>query len=175
MHDVGKVLCTSVINTQYRSISGLEFEAIQYHPLTGRHILSRIGKLAAYSEVAANHHRSVDGVFGYPQGVEPPSEAYHLFTCIITISDSLDAATDSYGRNYASSKTFTRVLEEMKNDENRYHAELVRFIEECIPLREELSYIIRCKRAEVYEHVYHLLKEKQDKNERIWQRQKQQA
>lgn len=175
VHDVGKVLCTSVINTQYRSISGLEFEAIQYHPLTGRHILSRIGKLAAYSEVAANHHRSVDGVFGYPQGVEPPSEAYHLFTCIITISDSLDAATDSYGRNYASSKTFTRVLEEMKNDENRYHAELVRFIEECIPLREELSYIIRCKRAEVYEHVYHLLKEKQDKNERIWQRQKQQA
>lgn len=175
VHDVGKVLCTSVINTQYRSISGLEFEAIQYHPLTGRHILSRIGKLAAYSEVAANHHRSVDGVFGYPQGVEPPSEAYHLFTCIITISDSLDAATDSYGRNYASSKTFTRVLEEMKNDENRYHVELVRFIEECIPLREELSYIIRCKRAEVYEHVYHLLKEKQDKNERIWQRQKQQS
>lgn len=175
VHDVGKVLCTSVINTQYRSISGLEFEAIQYHPLTGRHILSRIGELAAYSEVAANHHRSVDGVFGYPQGVEPPSEIYHLFTCIITISDSLDAATDSYGRNYASSKTFTRVLEEMKNDENRYHAELVRFIEECIPLREELSYIIRCKRAEVYEHVYHLLKEKQDKNERIWQRQKQQA
>lgn len=175
VHDVGKVLCTSVINTQYRSISELEFEAIQYHPLTGRHILSRIGKLAAYSEVAANHHRSVNGVFGYPQGVEPPSEAYHLFTCMITISDSLDAATDSYGRNYASSKTFARVLEEMKNDENRYHAELVRFIEECIPLREELSYIIRCKRAEVYEHVYHLLKEKQSKNEGIWQRQTQQA
>ena len=175
VHDVGKVLCTSVINTQYRNISGLEFEAIQYHPLAGRHILSRIGKLAAYSEVAANHHRSVDGVFGYPQGVEAPSETYHLFTCIITISDSLDAATDSYGRNYASSKTFTRVLEEMKNDQNRYHAELVQFIEECVPLREELSYIIRCKRAEVYEHVYHLLKERQSKNEGIWQRQKQQA
>ena len=129
----------------------LNSKSIQYHPLAGRHILSRIGKLAAYSEVAANHHRSVDGVFGYPQGVEAPSETYHLFTCIITISDSLDAATDSYGRNYASSKTFTRVLEEMKNDQNRYHAELVHFIEECVPLREELSYIIRCKRAEVYE------------------------
>ena len=97
------------------------------------------------------------------QDVEAPSETYHLFTCIITISDSLDAATDSYGRNYASSKTFTRVLEEMKNDQNRYHAELVQFIEECVPLREELSYIIRCKRAEVYEHVYHLLKERQSK------------
>ena len=95
--------------------------------------------------------------------MEAPSETYHLFTCIITISDSLDAATDSYGRNYASSKTFTRVLEEMKNDQNRYHAELVQFIEECVPLREELSYIIRCKRAEVYEHVYHLLKERQSK------------
>lgn len=63
----------------------------------------------------------------------------------------------------------------MKNDQNRYHAELVHFIEKCVPLREELSYIIRCKRAEVYEHVYHLLKERQSKNEGIWQRQKQQA
>ena len=51
----------------------------------------------------------------------------------------------------------------MKHDQNRYHAELVQFIEECVPLREELSYIIRCKRAEVYEHVYHLLKERQSK------------
>lgn len=169
LHDVGKVLCTSVINTQYRKISALEFETIQFHPVTGCDLLEQIPQLRKYSAVAAGHHKGVDAVSGYPQNLAQPSSKEHLFTCIVTISDSLDAATDAYGRSYAYPKTFSAVLQEMKENDRHYAAELVNFIDSCEPLKQELLQITQCRRALVYEKVYHLLQEKQMKNEKIWQ------
>lgn len=34
LHDVGKILCTNVINMQYRKLIDIEFQVIKYHPST---------------------------------------------------------------------------------------------------------------------------------------------
>lgn len=39
LHDVGKILCTNVINMQYRKLIDIEFQVIKYHPSTSFKIL----------------------------------------------------------------------------------------------------------------------------------------
>ncbi len=64
------------------------------------------------SDIALGHHRSYDGSFGYPADFDNLTSPVKLIIDVITIADSIDAATDSVGRSYAHEKT----LADMKAD-----------------------------------------------------------
>ena len=77
---------------------------------------------------------------------------------IITISDCIDAATDTLGRNYAKSKTFYDVLEELNKDKGtRYSADIVELLNSDECLCECLCDLTGKGRISVYNKIYRLV------------------
>lgn len=114
LHDVGKLFCSAVINMQYRKITDIDFQTIKFHSGTGGEIFSMIPQLVEFHDIAAGHHRSFDGKTGYPMEFDNAKSPKKVFIDLITICDSLDAATDTLERNYTTAKTFEQVLAELQ-------------------------------------------------------------
>lgn len=158
LHDVGKLFCSAVINMQYRKITDIEFQTIKFHPGTGGEILSMIPQLVEFHDIAAGHHRSFDGKTGYPMEFDNTKSPKKVFIDLITICDSLDAATDTLGRNYTTAKTFEQVLAELQAGAGRRYSDvLVDFISSSGTLKEELTKLIEEDRGQVYYEGYMIL------------------
>ena len=158
LHDVGKILCTNIINMQYRKISGVEYETIKYHPVTSGIILNEIPLLSKYHDMAVGHHKSFDGTFGYPADFDKVHSPEKFFIDIITISDSLDAATDPFGRNYAATKTMHKVISELNEQKGtRYSDVIVNFIRKDYKTYEELNRLLTSERESVNKEVHEIL------------------
>lgn len=158
LHDVGKLFCSAVINMQYRKITDIEFQTIKFHPGTGGKILSMIPQLEEFHDIAAGHHRSFDGKTGYPMEFDNTKSPKKIFIDLITICDSLDAATDTMGRNYARAKTFEQVLGELQERAGSSYSDvLVDLISSSEKLKAELAELIEKERGQVYYDVYLML------------------
>lgn len=161
VHDVGKILCTNEINMQYRHITDVEFETIKFHPISSSEILSSIPQLQKYHSIAVGHHKSFDGTFGYPESYDNVSSKQKVFIDLIRICDSLDAATDTFGRLYAEPKKVQEVLKEFVMLKGRsYSDEFVDFIVEQKDLQKELEILMEEGREDVYRHIYSLIQKK---------------
>lgn len=159
VHDVGKILCTNEINMQYRPITDIEFKTIKFHPTSSSEILNAIPQLNKYHDIATGHHKSFDGAFGYPEWFNNVQSKQKLFIDLIRICDSLDAATDTFGRLYAEPKSFYTVLGEfvaMKG--TSYSDVLVDFISEQPDLQKELDELMRLGREDVYRDIYSIIR-----------------
>lgn len=168
VHDVGKILCTRVINMQYRKITDIEFATIRFHPESSDTILSSIPSMHFYRDMAVGHHKSFDGKFGYPKNFDNLHSKQKLFIDLIRICDSLDAATDTFGRLYAEPKTFVTVLEEFKLLKGTSYSDvLVDFICNHEKLQQELSELMEHGRECVYREMYQIIK-KQNEEGDLW-------
>lgn len=155
LHDIGKVLCSSVINAQSHRLGELEFQVLKYHPVTGGEMLEKLPGLSVFRDIALGHHKSYDGAFGYPEDFDNTASPQKIFIDIITICDSLDAATDRLGRNYTSAKPFDIVLEELKTGSGtRYSGELVELLDSSINLRKRIRNFLEEGRQDVYYDVH---------------------
>ncbi|MBO4281304.1 MAG: HD domain-containing protein [Lachnospiraceae bacterium] len=155
-HDIGKIRIATIINTQIRSISDTEFSLIRKHSEWSALILSRNAKLSAYCEIALGHHKSYDGKQGYPDEYDNRSSRYRILTDILSICDSMDAATDAYGRNYTRGKTFEKVFAEFESLKGtRYNPEVIDFIRGNDELFAQLKEITSKEaRGDFYYHIY---------------------
>lgn len=161
VHDVGKILCTNEINMQYRHITEVEFETIKFHPISSSEILSSIPQLEKYCSIAVGHHKSFDGTFGYPNDFDNVNSKQKVFIDLIRICDSLDAATDTFGRLYAEPKKFQEVLKEFEMLKGRSYSDvLVDFIVEQKELQKDLEILMEVGREDVYRHIYSLINKK---------------
>ena len=121
------------------------------HPSYGGSILQNDPDFAPYLPIILGHHRSYDGTKGYPESFDILSTPYKPVIDLISICDSLDAATDIYGRNYAKGKKFDEVLEELIQESGtRYHPEIVRVIVQHQTLRDDLAYLTSEGRSKAY-------------------------
>ncbi len=155
LHDIGKILCTNVINMQYRKLTDIEFEVIKYHPVTGLHILQQIPSLTPYAGIAAGHHKFCDGSFGYPSDFDHRSAPARIVTDIVSICDSLDAATDYLGRSYAKTKSFPEILKELQDGSGRrYSKEIVSLITDSLPLQHDLERFLLHDREQICLELY---------------------
>ena len=66
------------------------------------------------------HHKTYDGKGGYPLEFDNLNSKYKSAIDLISISDSIDAATDVLGRNYANGKNFYSLLDELNVCQKRY-------------------------------------------------------
>lgn len=159
LHDVGKILCTNVINMQYRKLNDIEFQVIQYHPETSFRILNSIPSLAQYAGVAAGHHKTFDGVFGYPKEFDICSASDKLLIDLVRICDSLDVATDYLGRSYAKNKTFPQVLTELRRGGGTcYSKEIINVIAESDSLQRQLEKLLLYDRETICLEMYRVMK-----------------
>lgn len=159
LHDVGKILCTNVINMQYRKLIDIEFQVIKYHPSTSFKILQQIPFLKQYTHMAVGHHKSYNGSFGYPPEFENKNASDRILIDIVTICDSLDAATDYLGRSYAKNKTFAQVLKELQlGSGTRYSTEIVQLLADSTRLQWELEKLLLHDRENICLHMYKKMK-----------------
>lgn len=160
VHDVGKLLCTQVINMQYRRLIDVEYETIQFHPSSSSVILKSIPSLSVYHDIAIGHHKSFDGTFGYPKEFDNTKSPQRILIDLIRICDSLDAATDTFGRLYAAPKSFQTVLKEFQNLKGTSYSDvLVNFISEHPDVQHQLENLLEEEREQVYIEMYHIIKE----------------
>lgn len=155
LHDVGKVTCVKIINTQNRRLDDREFKIIRSHPENGRKVLCDDPDFIHYYDVIEGHHRYYDGSFGYPPGFDNTHSKSKIIIDIVSIADSTDAATDILGRNYTSGKSFVDLLGELiRGSKVRYNPDIVNLINDDLELIKELTDMTTKGRLAVYEEVY---------------------
>jgi len=153
-HDIWKNDVISYITIYGRRLLNEEFEAIQYHTVTGHHILNNFDDLWAESEVALRHHLFYNEKGGYPKNCPPCPSAVKMLVSLVTVADSMDAATDNIGRSYASSKEFPVLLRELRaGSGTRYCPEVVSLFDSG-DFSAELERTLIRSRHEIYYSVY---------------------
>lgn len=156
LHDIGKNKIPLVINQQMRKLTDVEFDLIKQHPENPeKSVLKHTSNFENYYDIICGHHKSYDGKSGYPANFDNVNSPYRILIDVITISDSIDAATDLLGRNYAGGKDFQGVLQELINSKGtRYNPIIVDMIVHHQKLQEELEAIVTNGRDEIYFQTY---------------------
>lgn len=156
-HDVGKCCIVDVINKQSRRLFDEEFALIREHPNLGLKLLGGDSDFAPFFDVIRGHHITYDRVGGYPKdaaGTHPgdePDSGNLIVRDIVSIADSIDAATDVFGRNYTSGKTFENLLGELvRGAGTRYNPDIVNHIVNSPELTQSLTYMTNEGRYQTY-------------------------
>lgn len=156
IHDIGKIMCTDIVNLQFRKLCDLEFDIVKKHSERGNEMIKYIPALAEYNDVVLGHHKDYNGKGGYPQGFDNTKSEYRIFIDIIKLCDCIDAATDGLGRNYARTKQFKDVLAEFEFDKGtKYSDRLVNFISGNEKLKKEIERLTGIERQHVYYDIYY--------------------
>ena len=154
-HDLGKCLTLGVINLQSRKLTDVEFSYIKLHPEKSLALINGDDSFKEYFDVMLGHHKYYDGKKGYPVDFDNVNSKYKSVIDLISIADSIDAATDILGRNYTVGKSFDTLLKELiKEKGTRYNPYIVNIIEKDESLKKDLSQITSNKRFDVYYDVY---------------------
>lgn len=153
-HDIGKSDVLNYITIYGRRLLDEEFEAIQYHPVISHLILNNFGGLGEESEVALRHHLFYNEKGGYPKNCPPCPASIKMLVNLVTVADSMDAATDNVGRCYAASKEFPVLLQELRDGSGaRYCPEVVALFDSG-EFSAELERALIQNRREIYYTVY---------------------
>ena len=150
LHDMGKTCITDIINTQGRHLHDIEFQAIRNHSAYGAGLIKQDAYLTQYHDIILGHHKFYNGQGGYPEHYDNTVSPYRIITDLITICDSLDAATDHLGRSYRPAKTLSQVLEEMNAEKGtRYNPDIVNILVHTPQLQKKLNHILTEGRLDI--------------------------
>ncbi len=153
-HDIGKSDVLNYITIYGRRLLDEEFEAIQYHPVMSYFILNKFVDFWAESEVSLRHHLFYNEKGGYPKNCPPCPPSVKMLVNLVTVADSMDAATDNVGRSYAASKEFPVLLQELRDGSGaRYCPEVVALFDNGA-FSAELEHALTQNRREIYYAVY---------------------
>lgn len=153
-HDVGKSSVFSYITTYGRKLLDEEFEVIKYHPVMGYSLLKAFGDLEIESEVALKHHLWYNGRGGYPTKHSETKESARAIIDIVTIADSIDAATDDIGRSYAQTKSFEVLVEELRHGSGTRYSPCFVGLFDNPDFYDRLKSNMSERRKKVYCHAY---------------------
>lgn len=130
LHDVGKMTLTQITSNAYRRLFDREFALIKMHPAIGCSILSAEPKFHQFKPFILAHHRWWIGDGGYPDNVTKEDIGnVKVLVDILTICDTLEAATSRIGRNYRNAKSFIQILDEIYSEAGtRYSPEILHTI-----------------------------------------------
>ena len=143
------------LNTQGRKLTLEEFYCIKLHPSRTLEFIGEDKDFEIYHDIMLGHHKWYDGTEGYPIDFDNTKSKYKIAIDIISISDSIDAATDIVGRNYTKGKSFDEFLEELiKESGTRYNKDIVDIINQDEVLKEKLRYLTKEGREKVYYEAY---------------------
>ena len=155
-HDVGKGVVTMYIGVNSRRLLGEEFACIQLHASFGYHLLCRVGQ-ETRALGALYHHCYYDGSGGYPKGLPPCPPHYKPLVDVLTVADSLDAATDNVGRCYTAAKSVEVLLGELRAQSGtRYAPAVVHLFDDpafCADFEQKLYAVRQSVYLDVYQDI----------------------
>ena len=157
-HDVGKSAVIMYIDTNSRSLLEEEFCCIQSHPVIGYGLLREAGYEEYLAPAALYHHCFYNGRGGYPRDVPPCPQNIKGIVDVLTVADTLDAATDNIGRCYNRAKPLRTLVGELRAQSGtRYAPDVVALFRDetfCEALAQKLD----AERKKVYLQAYHAAK-----------------
>ena len=157
-HDVGKSAVIMYIDTNSRSLLEEEFCCIQSHPVIGYGLLREAGYEEYLAPAALYHHCFYNGQGGYPRDVPPCPQNIKGIVDVLTVADTLDAATDNIGRCYNRAKPLRTLVGELQAQSGtRYAPDVVALFRDetfCEVLAKKLD----AERKKVYLQAYHAAK-----------------
>lgn len=154
-HDVGKNTVMSYININERKLIEEEFRCIKTHANSGFELLAKNKKNECFALAALYHHVYYDGKGGYPENLEMCPSFIKPIVDILSVADSIDAATDSIGRHYKYPKTLDALIEEFKAQKGTRYAPFVVDLFDNKDVRKRIDTIINVERLSIYMNVYH--------------------
>jgi len=116
-HDIGKTGCIDNPYMHIRVLTDEEYELIKGHPNEGVSLLTRDDGVAlneGYVEVIAGHHKYYDNSAGYPDDFNISTSKHNMMIDIISVANSIVAATDQISKTYDDPKSLEDVIGEIK-------------------------------------------------------------
>ena len=152
-HDIGKYFCLDYVSNSSRRLTDDEFEVIMAHPANFSNIYH--GKMnpevECIHDCALMHHVWYNESGGYPRKKHTKNKP---LVNILSIADSIDAATDNIGRPYGLGKTLDQLMEEFDSAKDTrysgYIAELLHIPE----VKQKVENILQKTRRDIYYHIY---------------------
>ena len=157
-HDMGKLLIIDTISMYGRNLLDDEFSLIKSHPVTGAKIAKEHHSTREYADVIKGHHLWYDCSRGYPMNFDTFKSPYKTVIDIVSIADSLDAATDSVGRSYNTEKTFTEVIKELTDGAGSRYAPFAAGLFADKKVCSEIEYLLTSGRKKLYSETYRALR-----------------
>lgn len=152
-HDIGKYFCLDYVSNSSRNLTDDEFAVIKAHSANFSRVYQ--GKMneeiRCIYDCALLHHLWYNGEGGYPAAKHTCNKP---FVNILSIADSLDAATDNIGRPYGLGKTISDLMEEFDAQKDTRYSGYVSELLHDDELKGTLSYIICEKRKDINYQVY---------------------
>ena len=152
-HDIGKYFCLDYVSNSSRNLTDDEFEVIKEHPTNFSKIYQ--GKMSPEVECvhdcALLHHLWYNEKGGYPMGKHTLNQP---FVNIISIADSIDAATDNIGRPYGQGKNLGQLLEEFEGMKDSRYSGYICDLLHVEEVKEKIEYILDVRRKEIYCDIY---------------------
>ena len=112
-HDVGKILYLDKVAIFSRKLYNIEFDIIKGHAYADSLIKASGDKMQLVVDVIEGHHKWHDNSKGYSEKFNTINAKYKSAINIITVADSIDAATDGIGRYYSNALTLEAVINEI--------------------------------------------------------------
>lgn len=152
-HDIGKYFCLDYVSNSSRNLTDDEFEIIMEHPANFSKIyqgeMSR--EVECVHDCALFHHLWYNEKGGYPKGKHTANQP---FVNIISIADSIDAATDNIGRPYGQGKTLGNLLEEFEGMKDSRYSGYICDLLHVEEVKAEIERILDERRREIYYIIY---------------------
>ena len=160
-HDIGKFFMLDIVDNSMRKLTDEEFAIIRTHPVGfeefGRDWMEQDERLHCIRDCAMTHHLWHDGTGGYPLISHTKNRP---FVDILSIADSLDAATDVYGRPYRLCKSLDELIGEFREGSGtRYGPTAVSALSD-ETVRQKFAHLITEGRKDIYCRIYTSTKEK---------------
>ena len=154
-HDIGKFFMLDLVENSMQKLTYDEFEIIKEHPSHFENIFQVIDdtdeKLLCIRDCALTHHLWHDGTKGYPNIAQTKNRP---FADILAVADSIDAATDFFGRPYNLGKNIDELIKEFQSQSGtKYGKEVVDILS--VPfVRDKLQYWITEGRKDIFYRIY---------------------
>lgn len=130
LHDIGKLTLSQITSNAYRRLFDREFALIKMHPALGISMLRAEPEFQQFTPFILAHHRWYLGDGGYPNiDTREVCGNVKVLVDILSICDTLEAATSRIGRNYRNAKSFITILDEIISESGtRYSNEILQSI-----------------------------------------------
>lgn len=152
-HDIGKYFCLDYVSNSSRNLTDDEFDVIKYHTSNFSKIYQ--GKMSSEVECvhdcALLHHLWYNEQGGYPKARHTANKP---FVNILSIADSLDAATDNIGRPYGQGKTLDKMLEEFDGMKDSRYSGYICELLHVDEVKEKIERALDERRKEIYYDIY---------------------
>lgn len=168
IHDIGKLAQIPIITNSYRKLTDHEFQILRKHPSTGRNMLRDEAYFDQFEDVIEGHHCSYDGKSGYPTGYQFKHPNQRILVDIVSICDSLEAATSHIGRNYRAAKPFCQIMDEFYSQSGtRYNPDVLEAIISSPDTYNELKEMVDQNWKSVYSDIFQEIVQEHNKGQEL--------